>query len=283
MGGRIVDVMVIGAQKAGTSWLWEGLRRHPGIFTPPVKELHFYDHRHCPANQAWTREHLRRGVRAALRWHVNRAPRLDRGWIDYLVAMAEERPFSRSWYRAAFARAPSGALRLDATPEYASLPPGGVAAALSDNPGLRAIHILRDPVDRALSQIRMGFFRRGVATPSRVDWAAALADPDLVDRSDYARHIETWDSLLPPERMLRLDFAWLEADPGGFLGRVERFLNLPPGPRPDGFAAPVHAGPRHEAPDEVRSVLSLKLARQRGAMEAALARAEPARPALRAV
>ncbi|MBU3682909.1 MAG: sulfotransferase domain-containing protein [Phycisphaerales bacterium] len=37
----------IGAQKAGTTWLWEMLRQHPGISFPGGKEVHFWDkHRH---------------------------------------------------------------------------------------------------------------------------------------------------------------------------------------------------------------------------------------------
>ena len=33
----------IGAQKAGTTWLYEQLRRHPGIGFPAGKEIHFWD------------------------------------------------------------------------------------------------------------------------------------------------------------------------------------------------------------------------------------------------
>lgn len=33
----------IGAQKAGTSWLYEVLRRHPQVRFPGVKEVHFWD------------------------------------------------------------------------------------------------------------------------------------------------------------------------------------------------------------------------------------------------
>jgi hypothetical protein len=36
------DFLGIGAQKAGTSWLWENLRRHPGAFLPEVKEVQFF-------------------------------------------------------------------------------------------------------------------------------------------------------------------------------------------------------------------------------------------------
>ena len=38
------DLLCIGAQKAGTTWLYENLARHPEIFVPPdVKEVHYFD------------------------------------------------------------------------------------------------------------------------------------------------------------------------------------------------------------------------------------------------
>jgi hypothetical protein len=39
------DFLGIGAQKAGTTWLWENLRRHPEIFVPEKKELHYFDNK----------------------------------------------------------------------------------------------------------------------------------------------------------------------------------------------------------------------------------------------
>lgn len=33
----------IGAQRAGTTWLYTQLRRHPNVFLPPLKELHYFD------------------------------------------------------------------------------------------------------------------------------------------------------------------------------------------------------------------------------------------------
>ncbi|EED33953.1 sulfotransferase [gamma proteobacterium NOR5-3] len=35
--------MCIGAQRAGTTWLYECLREHPGVFLPDTKELHFFN------------------------------------------------------------------------------------------------------------------------------------------------------------------------------------------------------------------------------------------------
>lgn len=38
-----VNFLIIGAQKAGTTALFEGLRNHPEIYMPEIKELHFFD------------------------------------------------------------------------------------------------------------------------------------------------------------------------------------------------------------------------------------------------
>ena len=37
------DFLCIGAQKAGTGWLYEQLRHHPDFWMPPMKELHYFD------------------------------------------------------------------------------------------------------------------------------------------------------------------------------------------------------------------------------------------------
>src|SRR2546423_15689927 len=37
------DFICIGAQKAGTGWLYEQLRNHPDFWMPPMKELHYFD------------------------------------------------------------------------------------------------------------------------------------------------------------------------------------------------------------------------------------------------
>src|SRR5438270_8769299 len=37
------DFCCIGAQKAGTGWLYEQLRSHPDFWMPPMKELHYFD------------------------------------------------------------------------------------------------------------------------------------------------------------------------------------------------------------------------------------------------
>jgi len=42
-GGACPDFLCVGAQKAGTSWLYRQLEPHPDFWMPPVKELHYLD------------------------------------------------------------------------------------------------------------------------------------------------------------------------------------------------------------------------------------------------
>jgi hypothetical protein len=42
----VIDFLGIGAQKSGTSWLYANLKRHPAVFIPDAKELHYWDQHH---------------------------------------------------------------------------------------------------------------------------------------------------------------------------------------------------------------------------------------------
>ena len=41
------EFILVGAAKAGTTSIFDVLSQHPGIFFPPVKELHFFDDDSC--------------------------------------------------------------------------------------------------------------------------------------------------------------------------------------------------------------------------------------------
>lgn len=51
----MLDFLGIGAQKAGTTWLYFNLIKHPGVFLTAEKELHFWD-RHRDRGLDWYRE-----------------------------------------------------------------------------------------------------------------------------------------------------------------------------------------------------------------------------------
>ena len=46
------NFLIIGAQKAGTTWLARCLGEHPDVFIPEIKEIYYFD-RHYDKGQAW--------------------------------------------------------------------------------------------------------------------------------------------------------------------------------------------------------------------------------------
>lgn len=56
MTPRIPDFLVVGAQKAGTTSLYEYLRQHPQIYMSPVKEPSYFAPEQCPGGPAFTWE-----------------------------------------------------------------------------------------------------------------------------------------------------------------------------------------------------------------------------------
>ncbi|MCW0234952.1 MAG: sulfotransferase domain-containing protein [Ferrovibrio sp.] len=103
--------MVLGAQKAGTTWLHECLQEHPAVFMPQIKELHFFS-----------------------RAEDNRFSRRHLGF---------------DWYLAQFSDA-AGKVAGEATPDYMFYP-YVAKELHEFNPDLKLIFMLREPVDRAYS------------------------------------------------------------------------------------------------------------------------------------
>src|SRR5436305_1807995 len=150
------NFLCIGAQKAGTSWLYANLTQHPSVWMPPIKELHFFNHLYVPENRNWTVGHLRKGAADSIRWHIAHAASIDFSYVKYLCEVVTADPFTEAWYRRLFdRRGAAGKLLGDITPEYSTLPIEGVRYVRGLLGAVKIIYIVRDPVDRASSQIRM--------------------------------------------------------------------------------------------------------------------------------
>ncbi len=112
----LLDFLIAGVQKAGTSALGSFLYQHPELCMSVPKEVHLFD-----------------------------APDYSRDWTP---AQIDQR------YRPCFAHCDAGTLRGEATPIYLFLPE--IAGELKRyNPDLKVIVLLRDPVERAVSHYYM--------------------------------------------------------------------------------------------------------------------------------
>jgi hypothetical protein len=267
----------VGATKAGTTWLWDHLSRHPECHARAIKELHYFD---TVENGAWGRQ-IR--VQQALAARIARTAAAGRGnparlaqraadvaeWLAVLRRRVEDVPA----YLAYLCGGARGGRRvvMDVTPAYASLPEARLRRMAGMAGDVRFVYLMRDPVARFWSHVRM-IAGRTVRSAAEVPAAArALLDAVLggqpsaaVDRGDYAGALARLDAAVAPGRLLVLFQEELMTAPG--YARLCAFLGIAPG-QPD-FGRRVFATTPAEMTGDQRARLAQFLAPQYAAVAA---------------
>lgn len=251
MTKTLPKILCIGAQKAGTSWLYENLRRNPIVWTPPFKELHFFDFKFVEESKRWARWHVRSSIKRTLK-----RPDTADEQKPYLRSLMEEPILNGNWYKRAFIPMPEGSVGFDATPEYCSVPEEGIAflKKFLDDPFI--VYIIRDPLHRALSQVRMNMDRKKWNYADEEAWMEAAMDPVIASRGDYMSFIPRWDRMF--SNVLYLPFGAIAESPNAVLRSVEQHCGLPAG-RYETAHERVFATVRVEAPRKVLDHLLLKV------------------------
>ena len=202
---RPLDFLILGAQKAGTSWLHARLRDRPGFWLPADKDDEYFSYPGATAPSAF-------------RARFADAPsgvRVGDACASYFWTTGHS----------------------DANPGFARDLPGAIDAALG--PEARYLVLLRDPVERAVSAYlhHLAFGSLTAAVPL-LDAPEALG---LVDIGRYGRHLEAWLDRVGVRRLCVLP-APGERPPAEVLGAAIRFLGgTAPAGDPD-LGAPVFEG-----------------------------------------
>lgn len=201
-------LLILGAQKAGTTTLYEHLITHPQILPNRTwKEVRFFE--------------LAELYKKGYGWYLGNFPTR---------------------------REALGRISVDASPGYLYFPqiPGRIHENLGDD--IRMIAILRNPVERAYSAWKMYHSyvtnanvaenNRRIADPRSFSEAVneeinGKASPDLypygyVGRGLYADQIENYYRVFDRRKLLFLDFRRLENDLSALLDDVTRFLEISP-------------------------------------------------------
>lgn len=219
------EFFVIGAPKAGTTFLYKMLSGHPGIFMCPIKEPnHFCDDLHPLAVSSKLNDRVPLDIDAYLASN-ERAP-LQSAWIE-----------DRRKYCRLFEPARDHQLRGECSTSYmySTVAADRIAEA---RPDARIVAILRPPEERAFSHYMMDR-RIGITASSfREEVVREVDDPSChwgnsrlyLSLGRYAEQLERYYRRFPPEQILVLDFAQLRSDPTAVLARVLGFLGAPESP-----------------------------------------------------
>lgn len=227
------DFLGIGPPKTGTSWLFQNLREHPGVWLPPVKELHWFDQVQDGGPYPWGRLVFDRDP-VVRRWRAYTAMQVR----SHLLARAAVAP---AWkLRYVFrCRSDGDYLRLfdaagdrvagEITPNYADLDDRHVARVAAVAPRARIILTMRNPIERSWSECRRLLGRRRnrpVADIPHDEIMAFLAGPESLVRSDYVTILARWRRHFPAEQVLAVFLDDIAADPAGTLLDVFRFVGV---------------------------------------------------------
>lgn len=232
----------VGATKAGTTWLWNQLARHPDCHLRAIKELHYFDTLENGAfgNQLRVQrafaDRIAKGIvmaegPVAARRAARKAADVAE-WIAVLKRRDEDVPA----YLAYLFGGDRAARRLvaDVTPAYALLPEARLRAMAGMAGDVRFLYLMRDPLSRLWSHVRMLAER---ATKAGADVPAAAwamldrildgAPSGAVDRGDYVGALARLNAAVAPARLLVM-FQEEMLTPGGY-ARLCGFLGIAPG------------------------------------------------------
>lgn len=194
--GALPGLVVIGAMKAGTSALHRYLDAHPDIAMSEPKELCFF-------------------------YGTEPDPTVDDdGWSasgNWWRGVA--------WYRRHFPA--DGRLGGESSPGYTSPAHPGAAARLARTiPRARLVYLVRDPLERAVSQYRH-HLRDGAETR---DLATALLDPasQYLARSRYHDRLRPWLDHVPTAQLLVVTHEDLRDRRRATLRRVQAHVGVAP-------------------------------------------------------
>ena len=189
ISSNIIDFLIIGAAKSGTTWLANNLRQHPGIFIPEQKELFYFNEK----------------------------------MIEFTDMINFNRTKPLEWYISFFKDAKSHQIKGEAAPAYLwdKNTPRNI---YNFNPHIKLISILREPVDRAFSHY---LYDLGRSVLSQMEFHKAIEEhPILIEMGMYGQSLERYYELFPPKNILVVLYDDLINDNQALLKEVERFLGV---------------------------------------------------------
>ncbi|HRX70261.1 MAG: sulfotransferase [Candidatus Competibacteraceae bacterium] len=237
----------IGAQKAGTTWLYEQLNHHPQVTFPLGKEVHF-----------WNRPHDAAAVNLYLNSfvHIDRNPRKSFLLVDWITRCLI-RPVPV---------APSVAGEI--TPAYGMLPLETIQEIHRYAPCLRLIYLIRNPIERAWSSALMALERAEMMIDEASDqwFIDHFHSAGSRQRGDYQTCLQTWREVFSEEQLLILRFEQIITEPESLLNRCFQHLGVsqqvPEQLHQWGCQVPVFAGPGYSLRPTLKPALQMLYQKQ---------------------
>lgn len=220
---RKTFLLGVGCQKGGTSWLYDYLSRHPNADLGFRKEYHVFDGLYVP-EFAHHGQRVRKRAAALLE---GGAPRpADAGNAFRLLNFYADIQNYFDYFWALAHRSDQTTLTGDITPTYAALPREAFArireALVKRSFDVRVVFLMRDPVERVISQVRM---RQRTASRDSKDIREAFATRTVELRTRYELTIANLESVFRKDEIFYCFYERLFSEDS--IRRATSFLSIP--------------------------------------------------------
>lgn len=204
------DFLIVGPQRTGTTWLHAHLRYHPEIMLSEPKELYFFSSLKTPQSPRFRSNELD--------WYL-------RFFREPLWRVLLRNGISLWRYRQLY----RPKVRGEATASYAGLDRDVIQEITALKPAIKAILMIRNPVDRAWSHAKKDLARnrgRKLEDVSESEFERFFADPYQRQCGHYSESIDSWSAYLQPRHLLVGLFDDIDARPEALLLAVMSFLGV---------------------------------------------------------
>ena len=226
------DFIVIGTQKAGTTWLYEQLNNHPEVMMPPQKEIHYFDrslgwdtgYPSIP-HQVRVRMKEKRWLRMVIIKFIHEARRGRLGNAFWYTKW-HLRNHSDAWYRSLFKNR-QNLVSGDISPEYVLLDEKSCAHMHSIASHAKIVLLLRNPIDRAWSMMKYENHYITVLDLEDTEALKAFADSRYQDaRSDYETTLSVYLKFFKPKQILIGFYDAISEQPQSLMDAVTDHLGI---------------------------------------------------------
>lgn len=253
MTQALTYVFCLGATKAGTSWLHDQLATHTDCRLRTIKEYHYFNKSRLDDFARAIKANEREIARLKAK-NATRPPELNL-WSEthisdlqaYDAVLSKGARDDEAFAQMLAAGSSQGHVVGDFTPAYALLSQPELTKLAKYAPDTRAIYLIRDPVQRLWSHVRMVAERADPADLADAAWSllrrVVAGEPSaeakgITQRGDYAGIVPKLMRAFAPSRLLVMFYEEMLSAPG--YARICRFLGIEE--RPADFSRKVHAG-----------------------------------------
>lgn len=228
MTNKKVDFIGIGAQKAGTTWLYHSLKNIPDFDLPYVKELNYFSRSSEYGNSFLKHKYFVRRILKPIRTY-----RI----LSHLMTIRDKKElrwyckwyfsnYTDRWYLSLFDNYKG--ITGEITPNYSILSIKDIERIYKIMPDVKIIYMIRNPIDRCISHYFDIRSRKNKNFNKNQfdfeDFNQFVNSYEQEVRSDYMRTLKNYQSVFPKEQILVCFFDSIKDNPEKLLMDIFDYL-----------------------------------------------------------